>query len=120
LDVAADDPDRGIFSGNAFVDKDGVPTILYHGVNVGNCIARAEDDRLVRWKKSSANPIVPSPKPDEPEFGKYDSWDPHGWLERDHYFAIFGGNPRSGTEPTLFRGNDLGDGSQRPRLNRIG
>lgn len=107
LDVAPDDPDRGIFSGNAFVTKEGTPLILYHGVSIGNSIALAQDDGLIRWEKSAANPIVPSPKPGEPEFGKYDSWDPHGWLEGDTYYAIFGGNPQSGTGPGLFQGPDM-------------
>jgi beta-fructofuranosidase len=104
LDVAPGYPDRGIFSGNAFVTREGVPLILYHGVKAGNCIATAEDDQLIRWKKSPLNPIVAMPKPGEPDFGKYDSWDPHGWLEGDTYFAIFGGNPGTGTQPALFKG----------------
>lgn len=93
LDVASDDPDRGIFSGNAFVTKEGVPMILYHGVSVGNCIATAEDDKLIHWKKSAANPIVAMPKKDDADFGVYDPWDFHGWLEGDSYYAVFGGNP---------------------------
>jgi len=107
LDVAPNDPDRGIFSGNAFVTLEGVPIILYHGVDAGNCIAFAQDDRLIHWKKWSGNPIVPMPKPGEPDFGKYDSWDPHGWLEGDTYFAIFGGNPGTGTQPALFKGPSM-------------
>lgn len=104
LDVAPGDPDRGIFSGNAFVTKEGVPLILYHGVDAGNCIALAQDDKLIRWKKSPSNPIVHMPKPGEPDYGKYDSWDPHGWLEGDTYYSIFGGNPGTGTQPALFKG----------------
>jgi len=107
LDVAANDPDRGIFSGNAFVSKAGVPTLLYHGVAAGNCIASAADDLLVAWKKSSANPIVPLPKPGEPDYGRYDSWDPHGWLEGDTYYAIFGSNPHTGAQAALFKGSEL-------------
>jgi beta-fructofuranosidase len=96
------DPDQGIFSGNAFVNKRGEATILYHGCGVGNCIATSSEDNLVNWKKLPENPIVPSPKEGEPDFGKYSSWDPHGWLEEDTYYAIFGG----GT-PTLFKSDDL-------------
>lgn len=107
LDVAPDDPDRGIFSGNAFVTKEGAPVILYHGVDAGNCIAFAEDDRLIRWKKWSGNPIVRMPKPGEPDYGKYDSWDPHGWLEGDTYYTIFGENPGTGTKAALFKGPSL-------------
>ena len=107
LDVAPGDPDRGIFSGNAFVTKDGVPMILYHGVNAGNCVAFAEDDLLTKWKKLPANPIVPMPKKGDPNYGKYDSWDPHGWLEGDTYYAIFGGNPHTGARAALFKGPDI-------------
>jgi sucrose-6-phosphate hydrolase SacC (GH32 family) len=107
LDVAPDDPDRGIFSGNAFVTKEGIPAILYHGVDAGNCIALAQDDLLIRWKKLADNPIVPMPKPGTAEYGKYDSWDPHGWLEGDTYYAIFGENPGTGTKAALFKGPSL-------------
>lgn len=107
LDVAAEDRDRGIFSGNAFVTREGVPVILYHGVDAGNCIALAEDDLLIRWRKSADNPIVPIPKPGTPHYGKYDSWDPHGWLEGDTYYAIFGENPGTGTKAALFKGPAL-------------
>ena len=107
LDVAPNDPDRGIFSGAALVTKEGVPLIIYHGVDAGNCIALAQDDGLIKWKKSPANPIVRMPKPGEPDYGKYDSWDPHAWLEGDTYYAIFGGNPGTGTHPALFKGPEM-------------
>ena len=99
---APDDPDRGIFSGNAFVGKEGQAVMLYHGVGVGNCIATCTEDDLVSWTKLATNPIVPNPKEGDPEFGAYRSWDPHGWLEGDSYYAVFGGNPA-----TLFKADDL-------------
>jgi len=96
------DPDQGIFSGNAFVNQEGKAVLLYHGVNAGNCIAVSEEDDLVHWQKLPSNPIVPNPKEGDPDFGKYQSWDPHGWLEGGTYYAIFGGNPA-----TLFRSPDM-------------
>jgi len=96
------DLDQGIFSGNAFINKRGEATILYHGCGIGNCIATSSEYNLVNWKKLPENPIVPSPKEGDPDFGKYSSWDPHGWMEGDTYYAIFGG----GT-PTLFKSSDL-------------
>lgn len=102
LDVAPGDPDRGIFSGNAFLDREGVPTIMYHGVNVGNCIAQSRDDLLEHWAKLATNPIVPIPKPGDPNHGKLESWDPHGWFEGGSYYAIFGGRPA-----TLLKGPEL-------------
>lgn len=107
LDVAPNDPDRGIYSGNAFVTKEGVPMILYHGVDAGNSIALAQDDLLLSWKKSPANPIVRMPKKGEADYGKYDSWDPHGWIEAGNYYAIFGGNPHTGAKAALFKGESM-------------
>ncbi|MBM4033553.1 MAG: hypothetical protein FJ291_17460, partial [Planctomycetes bacterium] len=75
--------DQGIFSGGAFVNKEGRPTIIYHGCGVGNCIAVAKDGELIEWEKLPSNPIVPIPKKGEPGHGKYSSWDPHGWREGD-------------------------------------
>lgn len=91
LDVKTGDVDRGIFSGNAFLDEQGAPTIMYHGVGVGNCIARSTDDMLLTWTKSPQNPITPIPQPGKPGHGVYESWDPHGWYENGAYYAIYGG-----------------------------
>lgn len=102
LDVAADDPDQGIFSGNAFVNNEGLPTILYHGVSLGNSIAVSRDDNLIQWEKSPRNPLVPIPRPGDAGHGVYESWDPHGWREGNEYLAIFGG-----VRPALFRGPTL-------------
>lgn len=95
---APGDVDRGMFSGNCFVNKEGEATMLYHGVGAGNCIATSRDPDLENWTKLPSNPIVPIPPKDSPEAKLYQSWDPHGWLEGDTYYAIFGGNP-----PTLFK-----------------
>lgn len=101
------DVDRGIFSGNCFVNLKGEATMLYHGVDAGNCIATCSEDDLEHWNKLPSNPIVPNPKEGDPGFGKYASWDPHGWAENDTYYAIFGGNPGSGVPATLFRSKDI-------------
>lgn len=93
-----DSPEVGIFSGNCFVNKRGEATILYHGVNAGNCIATSSDDELNVWHKLPNNPIIPNPEPGAP----YASWDPHGWLEGDTYYAIFGG-----TRPAVFKAKEL-------------
>ena len=98
------DPDKGIFSGNAFVNKDGQATIIYHGTKAGNCIAISDDEDLNVWKKLPSNPIVTSPKKGDPDYGKYSSWDPHGWLDGDTYYAIFGGK-----KSTLFTSTNLED-----------
>ena len=81
----------GMFSGNAFINKDGRPTMCYHQVGQGNAMAVAVDDELNDWKKLDSNPITPKTKPGDPHHGKYSSWDPYGWLEGKTYYAIFGG-----------------------------
>jgi beta-fructofuranosidase len=81
----------GMFSGNCFLNKEGVPTMCYHQVGQGNAMAVALDDELNEWKKLDSNPITPKTKPGDPFHDKYRSWDPYGWLEGDTYYAIFGG-----------------------------
>ena len=81
----------GIYSGNTFINKDGVPTICYYQVGQGAAIAVALDDELNYWKKLDSNPITPETTEGDPHHGKYRSFDPHGWVEGDTYYAIFGG-----------------------------
>lgn len=111
-----------IYSGNAFVNKDGVPTIIYQGLGAGNCIATSTDENLDNWTKSPANPVVPYPEVAHdhddatyrvildklPDYGKYDVWDPHAWLQGDTYYAIFGDNQIwPCKEATLWKSKDL-------------
>ena len=58
----------------------------------GVCVATAEDDDLIRWKKHPRNPIVPMPRPGQPGHGVYTVWDPYLWLEGDTYYCLLGGN----------------------------
>lgn len=95
--------DRGMFSGNCFINKRGEATMLFHGVGAGNCIATSSDDNLDRWTKLPSNPIIPNPKGKEP----YASWDPHGWVEGDTYYALFGGNPGSKKPASVFKATEL-------------
>ena len=91
------DPDNGIFSGNAFLAKDGNVVIAYHGLGTGgNCVAYSSDKELNIWEKSKANPIA-NP-----------GWDPHMWLEGDTYYQISGGTPVSTGKPNppvLYKGD---------------
>ena len=103
-----DSPERGIFSGNCFINKQGEATMLYHGYGVGNCIATSSDAQLDTWQKLPSNPIVPV---EGDEKGRvpakerlFASWDPHGWLDGDTYYAIFGGH-----RPAVFKASELGD-----------
>ncbi|MCP5119565.1 MAG: glycoside hydrolase family 32 protein [bacterium] len=98
------DPDKGIFSGNAFLDKDGAPMLCWFGIDAGVCIATAENDELLRWKKHPANPIIPVR-----ETGDIRVWDPYLWLEGDTYVCLLGGNKLPNGKDTLYActSNDL-------------
>ncbi|MBN1443218.1 MAG: GH32 C-terminal domain-containing protein, partial [Planctomycetes bacterium] len=105
------DSDVGIFSGNAFVNKEGAPMLCWFGIGAGVCVATAQDDDLIRWKKHPRNPIIPIPKPGDPHHGRYTVWDPYLWLERDTYYCLLGGNQHPDGEDTLYllKSSDLVD-----------
>jgi len=95
-------PDRdGCFSGGAFVDKEGIPTVIYYGVPDGICTATSCDDMLIRWIKHPANPVIPQ--------GKYSVHDPTAWLAGDTYYALVNRrNPGGdGDAAFLFKSPDL-------------
>jgi sucrose-6-phosphate hydrolase SacC (GH32 family) len=80
----------GMFSGNCFINKNGVPTMCFHDEQRdNNTMAVALDDELNEWKKLEL--ITPKTSEGDKYHDKYDSWDPYGWLEGDTYYAIFGG-----------------------------
>jgi beta-fructofuranosidase len=91
LAPAAGDPDVGIFSGCALLDKEGTPTIVYLGVKAGICIATSKDPNLEVWEKSPHNPVIHIPGKNEPESAQYTVHDPHVWLEGDTYYAALNG-----------------------------
>jgi sucrose-6-phosphate hydrolase SacC (GH32 family) len=104
------DPEQGIFSGNAFISAEGVPTLAYYGINAGICLAQSTDPELITWTKFLENPVIPEPKPGDLERHIYNVFDPHIWLEGNHYNAILGGNvkPHQMYDTAyLFRSNDL-------------
>lgn len=110
LAPAPDDPDVGIFSGNAFVNKDGVPTIAYLGVQAGICIATADDDDLLHWTKCPENPVIPIPKEGESGHGQYNVHDPHAWVDGDTYYVGLNGRvlPKNQYDTLyLFKSQDL-------------
>jgi sucrose-6-phosphate hydrolase SacC (GH32 family) len=90
------EPDAGIFSGNAFLNRDGVPMLCWFGIDAGVCVATAADDDLIRWEKHPSNPIIPIPKPGEPGHGVYGVFDPFLWLEGDTYVCLLAGNRHPG------------------------
>ncbi len=104
------EPDKGIFSGNCFVNKQGQPTVAYHGCEVGNCFATSDDPDLDHWTKFP-KPYLAIPAEGSEEASRYGAWDPHVWLEGDTYYAISGANPvyamAGKGHTTVFRANDL-------------
>jgi hypothetical protein len=80
----------GMFSGNCFINKEGVPTMCFHDEQrENNTMAVALDDELNEWKKLAL--ITPKTTEGDKYHDRYSSWDPYGWLEDDTYYAIFGG-----------------------------
>lgn len=101
-----DSPENGIFSGNAYLDKDGRRVLcMYHGCGAGNCLAWSDDDNLEHWHKLPGNPLAPNPpgpNPLNPDGADHTSWDPCGWIEGDTYYGIFGGQKN-----TVWKSRDL-------------
>ncbi|MHC4476307.1 MAG: GH32 C-terminal domain-containing protein [Planctomycetota bacterium] len=90
--------DRGIFSGGAFVDKNGVPTITYWGLDRGVCIATSSDDELNVWTKSPHNPVIREThhgyavvEGDDGEKLVYGVADPTAiWINEGRYYMLTG------------------------------
>jgi beta-fructofuranosidase len=85
------DPEKGIFSGNAFISKEGIPTLSYYGIDAGICLAQSTDIDLNIWTKFSDNPVIPIQKKGDLGWGVYNVFDSHIWVENDRYYAILGG-----------------------------
>jgi beta-fructofuranosidase len=102
------DPDVGIFSGNAFLGKDGQPMLCWFGIDAGVCVATTEDGGLVDWKKHPGNPVIPIPEQGRAVFGKsagagkYFVWDPYMWYDGGNYYCLLGGNALPSGKDTLF------------------
>ena len=93
LGIAPGDPEEQVYAGGSLINKAGVPTMIYHGVNAGTCIATSEDDELVHWNKHPANPVIPIPRAGEADYGVYHVWDTCGWVEGETYYSICGNKP---------------------------
>jgi sucrose-6-phosphate hydrolase SacC (GH32 family) len=92
-------------SGGCFLNKEGIPTIIYNDYGVGkNQLASASDDDLEKW--STAWPIEPTIRPGQ-DANLISTWDPDAWLEGDTYYALFGGHPYEIKPATLMKSRDL-------------
>jgi beta-fructofuranosidase len=93
LEVNEGDPESGIFSGGAFINKEGIPHIVYKARGEGaNLIAYSEDVDLKVWKKLKENPVLKIPEKNDPLFGKYSVGDPDGWYKDGFYYVLSGGS----------------------------
>lgn len=108
LNVKEGDIEKGIFSGGAFLSKEGIPHIMYHGEGASaNLVAYSTDDDLRTWKKFDGNPVLKTTttgNPMDPQGAKYTAWDPEGWYDKDagFYYQISGGKIAA-----LFKSTDM-------------
>jgi len=111
----------GCFTGTAVV-ANGKPTFLYTGVRTvpteqatlrdghstlkeSQCLAVAEDDNLLHWKKLS-QPVIPAPPPGMEVTGFRD---PSPWYDEQDkcwYTVVGSGQPRKGGEVLLYKSTD--------------
>lgn len=107
LAALPEDADKVLFAGNAFISKEGVPTIIYHGIGAGICIATSEDDDLIHWTKCPENPVIPIQDPNT-WVGRCDAC---GWLGGNTYYALLGNKANTpagvGDIAYLYKSSDL-------------
>ncbi|MHB9024492.1 MAG: glycoside hydrolase family 32 protein [Armatimonadota bacterium] len=90
-----DERDTGIFSGGAFIDRQGVATISYWGLGKpdGICLATSTDPQLDQWTKCLRNPVIPSTGAGYAEEGAvvYGTADPSAiWFHEGRYYLLTG------------------------------
>jgi beta-fructofuranosidase len=108
------DGELGIYSGGAFLSREGVPHLIYHtrinNAKVNN-IAYATDDDLKVWKKFENNPVLQDETPKDWKGknpflnpARYTVFDPDAWYDKivDAYYQI-----SSGAKPGLFKSRDM-------------
>lgn len=105
IDIKEGDPEDGIFSGGAFLTRDGKPRVVFYGLGVSpaagaNYMAYPTDDDLKVWKK------VPTPILKDTGSQEYSVFDPEIWYDSksDNYYQISGGE-----KPGLFRSRNLSE-----------
>ena len=98
-------PDEGGCWTGCTVDHDGVPTIMYTGVQPQTqCIARSTDD-MTTWRKHAGNPVISAPPAGLTVTGFRD---PCAWKEGDTWYVIIGsGIEGVGGTSLLYKSSDL-------------
>ncbi len=97
---------HGMFSGTAFLTREGKPAVIYHGQgSEANQVALANDRALTEWEKPVA--VKPS-NPKGLDISKVINWDPDCFRVGDAYYAIFGNRIGQVEEvPYLAKSTDL-------------
>ena len=91
---------HGMYSGTAFITKEGRPAIIYHGADSKrNQIKIALDDDLDQWSDASALEVFTK---EGVVAESVNHWDPDIWLDKGTYYAIYGGS-----NPSLISSTDL-------------
>lgn len=95
---------NGCFSGCA-VDNDGVPTLIYTGVEPQvQCVATGTPD-LVTWTKHRANPVLAAPPKG---FDPADFRDPYVWMQDGQWLMVVGARTLENRGAALlYRSEDL-------------
>ena len=93
---------NGVWSGNAFFDKDGKPCVVYYANGVGICIARPKDlsdPKLVEWVNDEANPVLPLPSVG----ANYKVYDVSNvWIDNGVYYMLSGNKTVDTDKPTTY------------------
>ena len=82
-------PENRCYSGTTLVERDRV-IAMYHGVEVGNMIAVAQDPLLLTWAKIGNGPVIPF-EADGGLARPYGIFDPCIWRKGEFYYALSAG-----------------------------
>src|SRR5688500_6821578 len=102
LDVREGDPEQHVISGGAFLSREGVPHVIYHGKGASaNRIAAATDEDLKEWKKLPGDFAL---KALNPQTDRFSVFEPDAWYDEKSgdYYQISGG-----MKPGLFKSKDM-------------
>ena len=80
--------EKDCYSGQTIVEDNRVIAI-YHGTELGNCIAVSSDSMLNKWDKLPDNPVIPI-VPVDKNILPYKVFDPCIWKESDGYYSVSG------------------------------
>lgn len=117
-----DSPDEdGCYSGCAFVDDDGTPSVMYTGVRGDEhlpCLARTTDPELLTtWEKYPGNPVIDAPPDGIEVLGFRDHC---LWKSGESWYQVIGsGIAGKGGTALLYRSRNLTDPTDWEYLNPL-